>query len=87
MLMHLALPTFLTCLRRVNRAERSVLFFLYFGLFFPLLDPAIRKPDLLSSVVTCCSHSPSPPPPTNPQPLWRLREMGGILEGSSRFLF
>lgn len=39
---------------------------------------------LICRVVTCCS---SPPPPTNPQPRWRLREMGGILEGSSCFLF
>lgn len=51
MLMHLSLATFLTSLRRVNRAESSGVFSLFVLVIFSqcVWYPAISKPDLLGS--------------------------------------
>lgn len=52
-LLHLSLATFLTSLRRVNRAETRLCFFFFFLFVLVILscvwDPAFRKPDLLGS--------------------------------------
>lgn len=83
--MHSSLATFLTSLlRRVNPAKSSAVFSLFVLVISPRVCGSQQSENQICWVVTCCS---SPPPPTNPQPRWRLGEMGGILEGSSCFLF
>lgn len=64
MVMRLSLATFLTPLMRVNRAESSVVFSLFvLVIFFPCVwDPAIRKPDPLSTDLLFITSPTNQPP-------------------------